>query len=91
MDKTAKVDLVKTVVGISVGIGIQLIVSGIVKNNVVATRPIQKPFIWAGTQGVSSLVGEVTRRHTDDQIDAVVNWWEKAQENYAKEEEATEE
>lgn len=83
MDKTAKVDLVKTVVGISVGIGVQLIVSGIVRNNVVATKPIQRPFIWAGTQGISSLVGEVTRRHTDERIDAAVEWYDKAVENYS--------
>jgi len=90
MEKQEKIDRAKTVVGITCGIGVQLIVTGIVKNNVSATKTYQKPFIWAGAQALGSLVGEVTRRHTDDQIDTVVNYWDKAQENYAKEQEAKE-
>jgi hypothetical protein len=68
----------KDLVGVVVGSGVSLIIAGIVKNNVHSEKPIEKALIFAGRTGLSMMVSDAVKAHTDTKIDAAISWWQEA-------------
>jgi hypothetical protein len=66
----------KDLVGVVVGSGVSLIIAGIVKNNVHSEKPIA--LIFAGRTGLSMMVSDAVKAHTDTKIDAAISWWQEA-------------
>lgn len=72
MNKTA---VVKFAARLVVGAGTTTISNSIIKNNVEPRNLIENISVGVASAVIGSMASEATRRHTDTQIDAVVNAW----------------
>ncbi len=66
-----KIDMIKTGVGLTAGLGASIIIGSIVRNNVPRRNILEQTVVFAGSLGISSLVTYHVRLHTDKQIDAI--------------------
>lgn len=72
MNKMTKTDVAKAVVSIVVGSGTYMIVSAIVKNNIVPETVFQRLKVNAGTFVLASMVADASSKYTDNAIDKIV-------------------
>lgn len=75
MNKLAAFKLVARLV---VGAGTTTVTNSIIKNNVVPSNPIEQISVAVASVVIGSMASAATRSHTDTQIDAVVEAWNKA-------------
>jgi len=66
-------ELVKTTTGVVVGIGVHLIVGGIISNNVPKGNIAQNACVFAAKSVLSGVISETAKKHTDEQIDQLVD------------------
>lgn len=74
----SRVDIVKGVVGLSMGVGVTTIVNTVVKTHVVPKNILGKIVIGSGRIGIGMLLSDAVRKHTDAQIDDFVTKWNQA-------------
>lgn len=86
-----KLDLAKSVTNLVIGAGISLIVDGVVKNNVTPKNLLQRGLIFAGRTGISMVLSDVTKTHTDAKFDAAETWWKENITTESTEQDTTEE
>jgi hypothetical protein len=68
--------ITKNVATIVVGLGTSRIVKGIIANNTVADKTVDKVAIYAATVVVSAMVAKATANHTEAEIDKAAAWFE---------------
>lgn len=69
-----KLNFVKAAVSLVVGSGISHIVKEIVDKNVESENTMQRIFVVAGRRGLSMVINDITKSHTDAKIDAAATW-----------------
>ena len=71
------IDITKSVIGLTSGIGATHIVGAIVKNNTEPENAMQTVTVFAGRVAIGMVVADIVRQHTDAKIDEIVAWWNK--------------
>lgn len=79
-----KREIVKTVTGFVVGAGVSKIIADAVVNNVSQEKNLQKAVVFAGKTGITMVVSDAVRAHTDAKIDAVADWMKRTIEVFKK-------
>ena len=72
-----KLEIFKAVTGFVIGAGVSQIITGIVVNNVALDTNTQKVLAFAGKTGITMLVSDAVRAHTDTKIDSAAAWMTK--------------
>ena len=73
-----KLAATKLVVRLIVGSGTTTISNSIIRNNVAPTNLFQQVSVGIASVVIGSMVSEATKSHTDQQIDQIVEAWNKA-------------
>jgi hypothetical protein len=76
-----KIDMIKTGVGITTGLGSSMIIGSIARNNCPRRNILEKTVVFAGALGISSLVNYHLRAHTDKAVDTVAQLIENYNKN----------
>lgn len=69
------IDIIKKVVGFTVGVGVTHVLSGIVDNNVQQETGLQRVITFAGKTAITMVVKEIVQDHVDAKIDKAHDWW----------------
>jgi hypothetical protein len=59
-------------------VGADSVISGVIKNNVVATTTLEKVLLTAGRIGIGSLVGVAVGKHIETELDELRNSFNEA-------------
>lgn len=71
----SKIEIAKSAVGLTTGMGVTHIVAAIVKNNTEPENAVQTVTLFAGRIALGMVVADIVRQHTDAKIDALAEWW----------------
>ena len=69
------------------GLGVSKIVSDIIRNNVIVVTTFQKVTVSTGGFVLGSMLMDQSAKHIEEQIDTVVDWFEKRKEDETSTEE----
>jgi len=78
-----KIEITKQIVGLATGYAVSTVITGIIRNNFPVESKADEALVRVAGYVITGMVSEIARKHTDKQVDKVVELYQTAK-NHAK-------